>query len=157
MALCSVLLVGCNDVSTAGEHQTSTEVAVSGAKTHKVGEEKAMAHTINLTIGGQEFSVRLENNPTSQAFKEEFPLTLTMKELNGNEKYGQLTKRLPSNDEKPGQIHAGDLMLYGSDCVVLFYKDFPTSYSYTRLGHMEHPENLKDLVGEGDIAVTFAP
>ena len=48
-------------------------------------------------------------------------------------------------------------MLYGSDCIVLFYKDFPTSYRYTRLGRMEHPENLEALVGEGDITVTFAP
>ena len=48
-------------------------------------------------------------------------------------------------------------MLYGSDCVVLFYKDFSISYRYTRLGRIEHPENLEVLMGEGDITVTFAP
>ena len=158
MALFSLLLlVGCNSTSTAGEQQTPTAAAVSIVEAHKTGEEKAVVHTIHIKIDGRDFSVRLEDNPTAQAFKEEFPLTLTMKELNGNEKYGRLTKGLPSKDENPGQIHAGDLMLYGSDCIVLFYKDFPTSYRYTRLGRMERPENLEALVGEGDITVTFAP
>ena len=40
-------------------------------------------------------------------------------------------------------------MLYGSNCLVIFYKSFDTSYSYTKIGHIE---NLPDL-GDGNINV----
>ena len=56
-----------------------------------------------------------------------------MDELNGNEKYYFMPNALPTDPERPGEIHTGDFMLYGSDCLVLFYKNFSSSYSYTRL------------------------
>lgn len=41
-----------------------------------------------------------------------------------------------------GSIHAGDIMLYGASCLVLFYEDFNTSYRYTPLGYIEDPDGL---------------
>lgn len=158
VSLLSLLLIGgCDSISTAREQQAPTEAKTSYSETYKAEEGKVVAHTIRMKIGEQDFSVRLEDNPTAQVFEAELPLTLTMKELNGNEKYGRLDRRLPSDDENPGQIQAGDLMLYSSDCVVLFYKDFPTSYRYTRLGRMEYPENMENWVGNDDITVVFLP
>ena len=38
-------------------------------------------------------------------------------------------------------------MLYGNNCLVIFYKSFDTSYSYTRIGHIENLEDLnKDSI-----------
>ncbi len=42
-------------------------------------------------------------------------------------------------------------MLYGNNCLVIFYKSFKTSDSYTKIGHIE---NLSDL-GNRNITVEF--
>ena len=74
-----------------------------------------------------------------------------------NEKYCYLDQTLPVNAKKPGTIRAGDLMLYGDDCVVLFYKTFQSSYSYTKIGHISNIRGLEDLLGNGNIKVLFKP
>lgn len=52
-------------------------------------------------------------------------------------------------------IHAGDLMLYSNDCIVLFYKDFSTSYSYTPLGRITDTTGLENAVGKSSVRITF--
>ena len=73
------------------------------------------------------FTVIIHNNATVAAFKAKFQMSINMNELNGNEKYYDLTDNLPVNTSNPGTIHAGDLVLYGSNTLVLFYKTFSTS------------------------------
>ena len=58
-------------------------------------------------------------------------------------------------DVMPGIIHAGDLMLYGNNCVVLFYETFNSSYSYTRIGALDDPSGLAAALGSGDVSVRF--
>ena len=79
------------------------------------------------------------------------PLELNMSELNGNEKYIYLDITLPTNSSNPKHIDSGDVMLYGNNCLVIFYKSFDTSYSYTKIGHID---NLDDL-GNASITVRF--
>jgi hypothetical protein len=93
--------------------------------------------------------INLESNETALEFSKLLPLTVNMNELNGNEKYVYLDKPLKTNPYNPKHIEAGDVMLYGNNCLVIFYKSFDTSYSYTKIGHID---NLPDL-GDSEVNV----
>ncbi len=110
---------------------------------------------LTILVGDQTFSATLQDNSTTRALAQRLPLVMTMAEMNGNEKYYYLTEDLPSASEQVGQIQAGDLMLYGSDCLVIFYASFPTSYHYTRLGRVDDPHGLAAALGRGNVEVTF--
>ena len=125
------------------------------AYTEETEEESAMPR-LTIGIGDQTFSARLYDSDTTRALLERLPLTLSMEELHGNEKYCYLDEPLPTHAALPDGIRAGELMLYGSDCLVLFYESFPTSYRYTPLGRMENPEGLAEALGGGSVTVRFA-
>ena len=46
-------------------------------------------------------------------------------------------------------------MLYGSNCLVLFYQNFSTSYSYTPLGRIKNPSLLAQALGSREAVVHF--
>ena len=113
-------------------------------------------HVISIEFNGQTFSATLADNGTARAFAARLPMTLDMRELNGNEKYFYLDEPLPAAAQRVGQIRAGDLMLFGSDCVVLFYENFATSYTYTPIGRIDDPAGLADALGSGSAEVFFS-
>lgn len=109
-----------------------------------------------MSVGGRRFAITLVDNAAARAFAAQLPLTLDMAELNGNEKYASLPKALPTKPSRPGTIRNGDLMLYGTDTLVIFYLTFGSSYSYTRLGRMEDPAGSAEALGKGDVRVVFS-
>lgn len=113
------------------------------------------ANEIILTISGQDFTATLFDNEAAEAFRTMLPMTVTMNELNGNEKYHYLSGSLPVAEENPDRIQTGDLMLYGTNSLVLFYETFSSSYRYTQLGKVTNTAGLKDALGSGNISVTF--
>ena len=104
---------------------------------------------INVSINNQKYNATIENNETAKSFISQLPQEFNMKELNGNEKYVYMNNSLPTNSTNPKHIKSGDIMLYGSDCLVIFYKSFDTNYSYTKIGHID---NLPNLGNESIIA-----
>lgn len=118
-------------------------------------EEEEMSNSLNIRIGDRTFTATLADNETAKTFAALLPMTVTMNELNGNEKYCYLTGNLPTNASRPETIHEGDLMLYGSNCLVLFYETFSSSYSYTRIGSVDNAAGLAEAVGSGNVNVTF--
>jgi hypothetical protein len=117
--------------------------------------ELNMNNKINVKVGNKTFTATLLDNATSKAFVAQLPLTINMVELNNNEKYAQLPKSVPINASVPSRIEAGDLMMYGSSTLVLFYKGFNTSYSYTKIGKIDDVTGLTTALGAGDVQVSF--
>lgn len=110
---------------------------------------------IKIKVNSQTFSATLADNKSAQAFKEMLPLTLKMADHLRNEKHTDLSKSLPTNSSNPQTVQNGDLMLFGSRTLVLFYKTFATSYSYTRLGKVDDAAGLASALGSGSVTVTF--
>ena len=111
---------------------------------------------VNMKVGSKTFKCVFYNNKTAKALLKKMPVKYNMSELNGNEKYKYLKKELPANEKMVKKIKAGDIMLYGSDCLVVFYKSFSTTYEYTPVGHVTNPRGLKKAVGAGSVTIQFS-
>ncbi|MFL6531737.1 MAG: cyclophilin-like fold protein [Pseudomonas sp.] len=108
-----------------------------------------------MTVGEQRFAITLTDSAAAQALSGLLPLTLEMSDLNRNEKYATLPRTLPARASRPATIRNGDVMLYGTDTLVVFYKDFDSAYAYTRLGHISDPSSLARALGPGSVQATF--
>jgi len=123
---------------------------------HDAQSDKSMAQQITIRIGDKAFAATLSDTPTAAAFAKLLPLSITMTELNGNEKFARLSTDVPVRASTPASIRTGDLMLYGSNTLVLFYKSFHTTYSYTVIGRIDEPAGLEVALGTRDVDVVFA-
>lgn len=133
-----------------------TEKNIIGGSDNMSNENDQSKNTkINLIINNKKFSASLENNETTRELVKMLPLTLNMSEMNSNEKYNYLESSLPTNSSVPNRINAGDIKLYGNDCLVIFYKSFNTSYSYTNLGKIDNANEFISELGRGNVTITF--
>ena len=138
LVLLAFVITGCAFNASAGNSPADCSAAHAAAG----GEEMK---PLKITINGQKFTAELYDNEAA-----------TMKELNSNEKYCYLDTALPTNAQKPGKINTGDIMLFGNDCLVVFYKNFNTSYSYTRIGRIENTEHLAKAAGKSSAKIEFS-
>ena len=153
------LLVACGESKSPAPVATSTVVSSASPETAnsintEETEEKTLP-TLEILVGDTTFTAQLADTEAARQLAERLPMELDMQELNGNEKYCYLSQTLSTNASYPDSIHTGDLMLFGSDCLVLFYKDFSTSYSYTPIGKLDNPQGLSAALGCGNVTVTF--
>lgn len=151
MTLCLAACGKSNPNADESNTATTTDVISTADNT-----EEKVSTSMNIEINGKSFSTELFDNETSRALLQKLPLTVNMTELNGNEKYYYFDSPLPADSQSVGRINAGDIMLFGSDCLVLFYESFTTSYSYTKIGRITNPSGLADAVGSDDVTVIFS-
>lgn len=121
----------------------------------RINEQETEGMQMIIEVNGQQFEAELYDNDTVAALKNMLPMTLNMEEMNGNEKYYFMNESLPTASENTGIIQNGDIMLYGSDCLVLFFKTFDTSYTYTRIGHIEEAEGFAATLESGTVEISF--
>ena len=124
---------------------------ISPETNQQSNNEEEKVDKMYININGQKLEVDLENNSTVSALTKMLPLKLSMNDLNSNEKYAYLDNSLPTNTYSPKHIEAGDIMLFGDNCLVIFYESFDTSYSYSKIGHINNLPSLDD----GNISINI--
>ena len=113
---------------------------------------------INITIDGLSMSATLADNVATKALVEKLsagPITINMSNYGGFEKVGALPWSLPSVDTQI-TTKPGDIMLYNSDNIVIFYGQ--NSWAYTPLGVLEttNSSEISSFVGNGNKQVTIS-
>jgi hypothetical protein len=142
-------LFGCMAIGNKVDPPTSPPIGDHNHNNDTTGTK------MKISIGSAVFTATLNNSATAAAFKAMLPVSIKMDELNGNEKFYYFPATLPNSASAGGNIQEGDLMLYGNNCLVLFYESFNTSYSYTKIGRITNPSGLKAALGSGSITVRF--
>lgn len=132
-------------------------LTLCGCRAHPINREerREQMELIQLRVNDQVFELELEDSPASDALLDLLPLDLIMEDVNANEKFVRLEKELPRADQVAGRIEVGQVKLWAGDGLVIFYKDFPSSYAYTDLGRVKDIDGLVDSLGIGSVNVTL--
>lgn len=145
------------DISEAKPVQETEMNEAGGMETdpQNDGEENAEMN-MKVQVGDTIFSATLEENVAVSALVDmmrESPVVLQMSDYSGFEKVGPLGTSLPA-DNSQTTTHAGDIVLYNGNQIVVFYGS--NSWSYTRLGHIDDLTGWEEALGNGDVTVTFS-
>ena len=109
-----------------------------------------------IKLNGKEFEFEFKDTEVANQIKSKLPFTVKMTNLNGNEVYYQFSgESFTPNHKAVGTINMGDIYLYQSNYLVLFYKTFTTSYSYTEIGKLKDATGLDTIIGSSDIEVEW--
>ena len=143
-----------SEISEEPEDENIPET--TGAETDtQNGVEEGNVMNMNVQVGDAVFSATLEENEAVTAFVEmmrEGSVVIQMSDYSGFEKVGPLGTSLPASNSQT-TTHAGDIVLYNGNQIVIFYGS--NSWSYTRLGHIDDLTGWEEALGNGDVTVTF--
>ena len=106
-----------------------------------------------IKINNHEYLFELKDTEVANQIKSKLPFTVKMKNLNGNEVYHEFNEDFSKNEKSINTINKGDIYLYQSNILVLFYKTFSTSYKYTEIGKLKEPIELENVIGSDDALV----
>ena len=113
-----------------------------------------------ITIGGNKKEITLEKNSSVDAlvgFLKADDISFTASDYGGFEKVGGLGRTLPTNHSQL-TTQPGDVILYQTNQIVLFYGS--NSWSYTRIGKIAYSslDELKSFLGagQGSVKITLS-
>lgn len=155
-----LFMVGCTsepDITESQEPQSQYDI-LSDEETSNSMTENNENTNLTLSVDGTPLRVKWENNASVSALKElaaEGNLTIKAHQYGGFEQVGSLPQRIESNDVHM-TAEPGDIMLYSSNSVVLYYGT--NTWSYTKLGHIENlsEAQLKELLSGETVTFTFS-
>jgi len=128
----------------------------------EASEETAMnvqeTYKMEIKVNGQTLTATMADNSSAAAFKElleKGDLTIEMSDYGNFEKVGDIGQTLPRNDENI-TTEPGDIILYLGNRITIYYDT--NTWNFTRLGKIDNisQSELKSLLGDGDITVTFS-
>ena len=143
-----LLLSGCGNTYVSEESKTETnEIDTSIIETN----------TPSLKLAIDDIDVEtywLDNESVTELKRiSTNGLTIKMQTFSTFEQFGDIGYTLPS-DDKVLTMDYGDIALYQSNILVIFY-DINTSM-YTKLGHINlRKTEMKELLSENDVTVTL--
>ena len=145
------------EVEERHEDATNQAPEADGQHEDDTKKQEDPSMKISVTVNGAPFVATVEDSEAGQALMARLPFTLQMEELHGNEKYCYTGEAFGGEQYAPATIEAGDLMVFGSDCLVLFYETFSNGgWSYARVGKIDDTTGLAEACGTGAATVEFA-
>lgn len=151
-ALWAVVLVLCLAACSTASHPSPTSTISPEPKEDTTVD----THTFYLTVEGVTFPATFADNQGAEALADlltDGPLTLSLEDYGGFEKVGSLGQSLPTSNTHI-TTQSGDIVLYQSNQIVLFYGS--NAWSYTPLGQVTDLTGWQEALGHGDVTVTFS-
>lgn len=137
------------------EEEQNTQADTNTDSTEAFGQEDTEMK-LQIETGGSTFTATLEDNEAVTAFVEmleDEPIVIEMDDYSGFEKVGSLGTSLPTSNSQM-TTQAGDIVLYNSSQIVMFYGS--NSWSYTKLAEVDDLTGWEDALGSGGVTVTFS-
>ena len=155
------LLAGCSgETQNAAPFSPQAALPTAGLEspqtgpeaTHETDKKEQTDMKMNVQIGDQTFTATLADTTAAQEFARMLPMTITLDDYGGFEKVGSLGRSLTASNSQTTTV-AGDIVLYNSSNIVMFYGS--NSWSYTRLGKIDDLTGWADALGHGSVTAIF--
>lgn len=169
LALCAVLLTaallaGCSNTSASESNGTSNPVSVSTPSAAAeqpasvpVTSDSATEALPNLqvTFNDAEYTMVYYPSTTAEYLVNQIPsLSMLMPpsyDMDGLYKYYDMPRPAPANEEEITSVSAGEVLMDGTDRLILYYQDAEITGSYTRVGYFTDTTGLAEALGDGDV------
>lgn len=142
--------------STTDHSTTIPSTDPNPTTTEPKEDDPFMNKTIELKIGNTKVEVNWLDSESVKELKKlaKDGLTINMSMYGDFEQVGSLGKTIISDDERI-TTSPGDIVLYSSNQIVIFYGS--NTWSYTKLGHISLSKSeLTDLLGDEDVVITLS-
>ena len=141
LLISTLLLSGCVNNKNNKDNQSEDDI------TDNIPEEEIM----KLEIDENVLDVSWNNNASVTALNEIKPLTINMHRYGGFEQVGSIGQSIVS-DDKETTTKPGDIVLYSSNQIVVFFGT--NTWSYTKLGHINLSDSdLNTLLNKSNVTL----
>ena len=141
LLMSTLLLSGCINNKNNKDNQSEDDIK------DNIPEEEIM----KLEIDENVLDVSWNNNASVTALNEIKPLTINMHLYGGFEQVGSIGQSIVS-DDKEITTKPGDIVLYSSNQIVVFFGT--NTWSYTKLGHINLSESeLNTLLNKSNVTL----